>query len=122
MRCALALVVVFAAYAQQVPLEPSPVSCDDQFVVSRLQIDGLKAVLSLKDEEIRLLRALISDRRVEVMESRERLRIFESEMMKRKGAIDAEESRLKAKYKVPLGYVLSEDVQWKKGPAQGVTK
>lgn len=117
-----ALSLSFITLAQQPGPEPSPLPCEDRLVVSRMQIDGLKAILSLKDEELRLLRALILDRRVDAMESRERLRVLENEVMKRKAAIDIEEQHLKSKHKVPVGYVLTEEVQWKKGPVQGVTK
>ena len=89
---------------------PPLVTVEDQLAVSRLQIEGLKAALKLKDAEIIMLRAQLE------MEQR-------GVQAKKYGTVlDAKEQSLKGKYKVPVGYVLTEDVRWVKGQQQGVTK
>jgi hypothetical protein len=107
-RILLAAVVV-VALAQQAP-EPAPVSCEDQQAICRMQIEGLKAALRLKDAEITMLRA-----RLEMD--------HQAAAVKKHGvALDVKEQAMKGKYQVPIGYVLTEDAHWKKGPSQGVTK
>lgn len=125
--CLLMVLVALALYGQETASDwtvlpptnsvPTALSIEDQLAVSRMQVDGLKVVLRLKDEEIRMLRA-----RVEYFESRDRLKGLDGEVLKHKDAIDLKEQALKRQYQVPTGYALTEDVQWKKGPPQGVTK
>lgn len=74
-----------------------------------MQLEALKVVLRLKDDEIKLLRA-----RVEQLEAQERIRGLSAEAMKHKTAIDVKEQALKTKYKTPAGYKVSEDAQWEK--------
>jgi len=113
MRLIILALLSVLVLAQEKP--PEPVSVEDQLAISRMQLEGLKAALRYKDEEVKMLRA-----RVEYFEARERMERQRTEAIKHKDAMDLKEQSLKGKYRTPLGYFLSEDLQWEKGPTTGI--